>query len=125
MEYICSIWGKISGWVNSNLIQPVIGFFTSLWNNITEIASKIKNAIVDAFQSAWDKVTCVWNGLKDFFIGIWEGIKDTGKILKDTFLSIWQNAVKAIAKPVNKLISGANWVLEKFGSDKKIAEWQP
>ena len=122
---ICSIWGKISGWVNNNVIVPIKDFFTGLWSKIKEIASNIKNSIVEAFQSAWEKVTGVWNGIKDFFKGIWEGLKDTGSALKDSLVSIWKDAVKAIAKPVNKLIGGANWVLEKLGAEKRIAEWQP
>lgn len=120
-----SIWGKISSWVNSRVIQPIVKFFTNLWSRIKSIASGIKNTLVEAFKSAWDKVTGVWNGLKKFFTGIWNGLKDTGNSLKNTLVGIWKSAVSAISKPVNKLIGGANWVLEKLGSKTRVAEWQP
>lgn len=120
-----SILGKISDWVNKNVIQPVVNLFKRLWNKIRNIANNIRNTLVDAFKSAWDKVTGVWNGLKDFFKGIWKGLKDTGGVLKNTLVGIWKDAVSAIAKPVNKLIGGANWVLEKLGSSTRVAEWKP
>ena len=122
---ICNVWGAISGWVNTNIIQPVVGFFKTLWNGIKDIANGIKDCLVNAFKVAWDKVTGVWDGLKNFFKGIWNGLKDTGGALKDTLVNIWKKAVSAIAKPVNKLIGGANWVLKKLGSEKRVAEWKP
>lgn len=122
---IVSVWGMLIGWVSSNITQPLVGFFSSLWVKIKEIASGIKEDIVLAFSEAWDKVTSIWEGLKDFFKGIWEGLKGTSSVLKDTLVGIFKTAVKGVTKPINKLIGGANWVLEKLGSDIKIAEWQP
>lgn len=122
---IVAIWGTISGWVNSNIISPVVNLFSNLWDKIKSGVNIAKDAIVNAFQAAWDKVTGVWNGLKEFFSGIWSGLKKTGGALKDALVSIWKDAVTAVAKPVNKLIDGANWVLERLGSKKEIASWQP
>ncbi len=124
-QNLCSVWGKISGWVNEKVVSPIKNFFGGLWLKIKDIAGNIKNSIVNAFKSAWDKVTSVWGKLKDFFNGIWGGLKDTGKSLKNALLDVWKKAVKAVATPVNKLIGGANWVLEKLGSDTIIAEWKP
>lgn len=95
-DKIKSVWGKVSDWFSSKVVDP-----------LKDKVSKVKNAIADGFQWAYDKVTNAWSGIKDFFSGI------------------WKDAVKAVAKPVNKLIGGANWVLEKLGSDKKFEEWQP
>lgn len=122
---LTSIWGKISGWVNSKVIQPIKNFFGNLHDSISTTVQNVKDAITGAFQTAWDKVTGLWDGIADFFSGIWDGIKATGKGLKDGLVSIWKNAVSAVAKPVNKLIGGANWILDKLGSDKQLAEWKP
>lgn len=42
-----STWGE---WINANVIQPVVGFFKSLWSDIKSIWS----GICDSVQSAWD-----------------------------------------------------------------------
>ncbi len=38
---------------------------------------------------------------------------------------MWEGAVKGISAPVNMVIGGANWILDKFGSKNKIQEWHP
>lgn len=101
------VWGKVSNWFNTKVVEPVKKYFSGLWSDISEKVANVKTNIVDAFQTAKDKVTSAWGNIKDFFSGI------------------WTDAVKAVAKPVNKIIGGANWVLEKLGSDKKFEEWQP
>lgn len=109
----------------NGILRSVKNLFVNLGKGVKKIASGIKNSVVSAFKGAWENVTGLWDGLTDFFSGLWDGIKSTGKGLKDGLVSIWKNAVKAVAKPVNKLIGGANWILDKLGSDKKLAEWQP
>ena len=95
-EAIKGAWSKVSGWFDSKIVQPVKNAFSSLWDNVCDGAS-----------AALDKVKTAWGSIKGWFA------------------DIWKSTVKAVAKPVNKLIGGANWVLEKVGSDKKLAEWQP
>lgn len=104
---IKEVWGGVKDWFKSKVIDPVAKFFKGLWEKVSEPVKKVKENITNAFQTALDGVKNAWSGIKDFFAGIWKG------------------AVEAVAKPVNKLIGGANWVLDKLGSDKKIAEWQP
>ena len=53
------------------------------------------------------------------------GIKKSGDSLAKAIVSIWKDAVTASVAPVNKLISGANWVMKQFGSDKTVEKWQP
>lgn len=74
---IKSIWGTISGWVNTNIIQPVSNFFSGLWDAITNAVSGVKDAIVNAFTGAFNKVKEVWEKITGFFSGIWDGIKGT------------------------------------------------
>ena len=74
---IKSIWGTISGWVDTNIIQPVSKFFSGLWDSITNAVSSVKDAIVNAFTGAFNKVKEVWEKITGFFSGIWDGIKGT------------------------------------------------
>ena len=52
-------------------------------------------------------------------------VKSNGGVLSSAFVKIWKDTVNAVKSPVNKLISGANWVLSQFGSKKQIATWTP
>lgn len=40
-------------------------------------------------------------------------------------LSNWDKMVRGVAKAVNAVSGGVNWVLDKIGVDKKIPEWKP
>ncbi|MRC99799.1 hypothetical protein GH856_27555, partial [Bacillus thuringiensis] len=53
-----------------------------------------------------------------------DGINKGAHFLKDAFKNMFNGAMKAIAKPVNGIIGGANWVLDKLGMDE-IKPWEP
>lgn len=114
---ICEIWGQISSWVDSNIIQPVINFFSGLWDNITSAVDGVKTAITDAFQSAWDTVTGIWEGITGFFSKLWDGVKDiVGKIIgKGKEATGAANNTKAANNYRGGLISSPtlSWVGEK------------
>lgn len=48
--------------------------------------------------------------------------KSGGSKLADAFKSVFNGALKAIGKPVNGIIKGASWVLEKLGAEP-LQEW--
>lgn len=54
-----------------------------------------------------------------------DALKSSGKSLSTALVQIWKDAVIASAVPVNKMLSGANWILEQFGSSKRVATWTP
>lgn len=93
---IRNTWANVSSWFSSKIVTPIKKGFSGLWDGIC-----------DGANAALDKVKTAWGGIKDWFA------------------DIWKQTVKNVATPVNKIIGGANWVLEKVGSDKKIDEWQP
>ena len=57
VEMIRSVWGDIADWFNSTIVQPIIAFFTNLWNSITTTVGNIRTSIVEGFQSAIDWIT--------------------------------------------------------------------
>ena len=76
--------GTAAEWLNTNVIQPIVGFCTSLWNSITTIATNIWNGIVEVFSAVaqwfYDHVV---SPLMDIFSPIVEWYSEL-------FQSVWQ-----------------------------------
>lgn len=107
-------WNKVVGWVK-NIFNKAI----ELKNNVSDAIGNLWNGIKDNFRSGIDTVFNWFSELptkmKDAIIG--------GKdALVDAFKSIFNAALKAVGKPVNAIIHGASWVLEKLGADE-LQEW--
>lgn len=118
------LWGAIkdAGTVSSVNI-------TGLANKGTALAEFMKN-VRGAFSTDIGKVvdtsiSHIVKSISELPKKMAKGIKGNGNVLADAFVSIWKNTVNAVKSPVNKLISGANWVLKEFGSKKVVASWTP
>ena len=108
------LWTKISGWA------------VNVWNKFGEIKSNVSRAVTET-----------WTGIKNSFSG---GIDTVVKWMRDlpnkiasavsggknaitnAFKGVFNAALKAIGKPVNGIIKGASWVLEKLGAEP-LKEW--
>ena len=69
-------------------------------------------------------ISTVVNWMKGLPGQIANGIKAGVGVVKDAFESIFKSAMNAVKKPINLIIDGASWVLEKLGGDK-IKHWSP
>ncbi|EGP5732468.1 phage tail protein [Enterococcus faecium] len=108
-------WNKVVGWVKN-----IFNKATELKNKVSDVIGNLWNGIKDTFRRGIDTVFNWFSELpkkmKDAIIG--------GKnAIVDAFKSIFNAALKAIGKPVNAIIHGASWVLEKLGADK-LKEWK-
>ncbi|MCU7356523.1 tape measure protein [Enterococcus dispar] len=113
---ISNTWKAIKDWA-SNLLTHVGNLKTKIVNVIKSLWTSIK----DAFSGGISKVV---GWMKDLPGKIAKGISDGAGAVKDAFESIFKSAMKAVKKPVNLIIDGASWVLEKLGGDK-IKHWNP
>lgn len=98
---IKAVWGIVSEWFSTNVIEPVKAFFTGLWDGIKTAAS-----------IAWETIKTVWIAAKDwfntsiiqpvtgFFSGLWDGIKKGAS-------DAWEG-IKSVFTPV------VEWFEEKF-----------
>lgn len=109
-ETIKIVWGIASEWVDTNVIQPVAGFFNELWTNISEWA-----------VSAWESITNAWGEFTqwvetdiivpvgEFFSYLWSDIRvwasDAWTGIKNTFYEVgnWFNA--NVILPLSTLFS--------------------
>ena len=122
-------------WINTNVIQPVLQFFSNLWENIKGVFSAVGTwfndtvvqPVIRVFSNAWNGLkngaVNAWNGIKsvfstvaDFFGNIfgkaWDGVKKVfstgGKIfdgIKDGIVSAFKAVVNAIIRGINKVVS--------------------
>ena len=100
----------------SNVLSMLRAFAPQAESIVSQIATRISR-IVDS------SISSIVSRMKTLPVLMGNAIKSSGGSLSDSLVSIWKSAVKATVAPVNKLISGANWVLKQFGSSKTIASW--
>ena len=82
--------GVAAEWFNTNIIQPIVGFFTGLWESITETATNI-----------WNSVAAAWSGIAQwvdeyviqpvvgFFTGLWTSITEIATSIWNGIAAIW------------------------------------
>ncbi|MDN6626359.1 MAG: peptidoglycan DD-metalloendopeptidase family protein [Pisciglobus halotolerans] len=93
----------------------------------------MKSGLISTVKKMWSSITTRFSNSITNLVDKVKGmpqlmgkvLKKSGHFLKDAFVSIWKTAVKAIAKPANLIVGGANWILKRFGSDKEIPDWKP
>ncbi|WZY01862.1 phage tail tape measure protein [Bacillus sp. FSL W7-1360] len=86
--------------------QRVIDIFNGMRNKVGEIISKM----IDTVKAMPKKMG---DGLKRAAKNIGGGIKEVSKLL-----------LEGLAKGVNGVIGGVNWILDKVGVDSKIPKWK-
>lgn len=126
-----SRWGEIKA--------STVEAWENVKNNVSTKASTMKNNAVSAWSTMKSRTGEYMDGIKDnarkgfdqvvswatglggkISDGLRKGIDGVKKAAK----SMAQGLVDALGKGVNGTIKGVNWVLDKVGADKKLAEWK-
>lgn len=89
-EKIQEIFSGIAEWMNSNVIQPIIGFFRTLWEKVSGIFAGLWNDIVGIWGavSSWFS-TNVIAPVVTFFTGFAERVKQIFEGLWVVIQAIW------------------------------------
>ncbi len=98
-----------------------LGNLNGLWESLKNSEDVSANTL----KAVSDDIAAIVEKVKQLPVQMGDGIRNAGNSLKDSLVYIWQEAAKAIASPVNKIIEGANWILKQFNSDSVIAAWTP
>lgn len=116
--------GGITGVGNgvSAFVGKIKGFFSGMKSGLTNTVKSMWTDITSKFSS---NITTLVDKVKNMPSLMADGIRKGASALKDAFVSMWKGAATAISNPANKIIGGANWILDKFGSKTKIAKWEP
>ncbi len=108
-------WNKVVGWVKN-----IFNKATELKNKVSDAIGNLWNGIKDTFRRGIDTV---FNWFSELPTKMKNAIVGGKNAIVNAFKSIFNAALKAIGKPVNAIIHGASWVLEKLGADK-LEEWK-
>lgn len=86
-DWMTSLFSSLASWVDTNVIQPVVSFFTGLWTKLQEIWSTIVNVVQFAFQliasifTAYIQIITlpfrmIWENCKEYVFQAFEWIKE-------------------------------------------------
>lgn len=100
-------WAKgVAKWWNTNVIKPVVKFFTNMWKKIT----KLFKSAVTTVENSWKKVSkwfekSVTKPIAKFFGDAWDKIQDIWKGVSNWFDT-------HVAKPVAKIFKWVGQVMK-------------
>lgn len=118
-EGIKSLFVGAANWLNTNVIQPIIGFFKSIWPTVKQVWDDIVNVIKVALMFIGSLISAAFQIIALPFRFIWENCKQyvfaAFEWIKQKLSEAWQ-AIKTIFAPV------ASWFGEKFQAAKTAAQ---
>lgn len=136
------IWSNIfkgdwsAAWEEIKLMYQRIG--NAIWQNIKNtFVGKIITTLGEfyernkkIFEGIWETITGILFAVPGFVFDIFtkvpqrmvEAIKGGKNAVVAAFKEVFNAALRAIGKPVNGIIKGASWVLEKLGAEP-LKEW--
>ena len=114
------IWAAIWGGIKDTFLGKILTTLGEFYERNKKI-----------FQGVWDTATGILFALPQFVFDIFtkvpqrmvEAIKGGKSAVVAAFKGVFNAALRAIGKPVNGIIKGASWVLEKLGAEP-LKEWE-
>lgn len=107
-------WNKVAGWARN------------VWNKFGEMKTNVSRAVTDTWTGIKNSfsggINTVVNWMKDLPNKIARAVSNGKNAVTNAFKSVFNGALRAIGKPVNGIIKGASWVLEKLGAEP-LKEW--
>ena len=110
-----AIWGAIKNTFLGKILITLGEFyernkkiFEGIWETITGILFAVPGFVFDIFTKVPQRMV--------------EAIKGGKSAVVAAFKEVFNAALRAIGKPVNGIIKGASWVLEKLGAEP-LKEW--
>lgn len=110
-----AIWQAIKNTFLGDIIRTLKTFydenkkvFEGIWETITGILFAVPGFVFDIFTKVPQRMV--------------EAIKGGKNAVVAAFKEVFNAALRAIGKPVNGIIKGASWVLEKLGAEP-LKEW--
>ena len=96
VQFLVSKFLEFVNWINTNVVQPVIQFFTNLWNGIVSVFSTIAEWFTTQFTNSVNGIKTAFSVVGEFFSGIWNSITTTFANVASWFGGVFSSAVEAI-----------------------------
>jgi hypothetical protein len=105
-ETIKIVWGIVSGWFDTNVIQPLSNLFSSLWDGITKWASDTWAKICDGFLTAYNYInTHFLTPLRTAVATVFDGLVGAVKAALNGVISALNSALRWIFGGINSILS--------------------
>ena len=121
---IKDMYDRISDSIKTNLKNTFLG---DMINSIEQWNTKTTAAFTGWISDISLKFSTWLTKMKDWFQNLpgelADKFKSGGSKVANAFKGVFNAALRAIGKPVNGIIKGASWVLEKLGAEP-LKEWE-
>ncbi|EME3178456.1 tape measure protein [Enterococcus faecium] len=124
-----SLWNSVKNFFSNGVgdtWNKVVGWARNVWNKFGELKTNATRAVTDTWTGIKNSfsggISTVVNWMKDLPHKIASAVTNGKNAVTNAFKSIFNAALKAIGNPVNAIIHGASWVLEKLGAEP-LQEW--
>lgn len=126
---ISGMWEAVKNFFKGG-ISNVNGAVSGWFSNVTRIARDLRSNVSGTISSLWKGIKNTFSGGIDTIVRWFTSLPERlgGAISRGAghvtgaFKGIFNKVLSAIGGPVNGIIGGANWVLEKFGAPQ-IPKW--
>lgn len=102
------------------IMKVFIEWIKVLWSGVKEIIIKPIQTAVDKvkgiFESIFDKVKNVVEKIKKAFETIGDAVKGVFEGIKEMVKKIFETVIEVIKAPINALIDGVNWIIDKINN---------
>lgn len=123
-DEIQKMYDRISNSIKENLKNTFLG---DMINSIEQWNTKTTAAFTGWISDISIKFSTWLTKMKQWFKNLpgelADKFKSGGSKVANAFKSVFNGALRAIGKPVNGIIKGASWVLEKLGAEP-LKEWE-
>ena len=124
-DKIMDVLLSVAGWINDNVIQPVVGFFTGLWETISGVVTGIWDTITSIFGAIADWVmTTVIDPVIGFFSSMGESISEVFTGVREAICTAMSAVVGVVKKPINVIIGLINTFIGGLNRIQ-IPNWVP
>jgi len=117
-DWIVGVWDAAAGWMNDNVIQPIVGFFSGLWDGIVGIFQGIINWVKDNWKSIVlfiiNPFAGVFKYLYDNFAGFRDFVNGVVSAIGGFFGGLWGGIKNGFVNVINMLINGINTMIRGF-----------